>query len=270
MLPITGTIRSAVKLAELDNKWQQKKQKGGKAFEKDLDPQTRQIMQFQEDIKRMRENRDLSSITSKLKSGGGLTPDEIEYLQKNNPEMYREYMEIKNEKEAYERRLKSCRTKEDVEKLKITKMGSFMAEAKSVMNNPNIPEIKKLTLAEKILKKTMGIQKIHMDFVISNQYQELPDEEELIEIVKEKAEEREPEISEKEETGESQSHMSGETVESGQVTESGDTAESLQIAAAGEPEKQYSFEDALRELSNIIMSSRGRGSGLQYIKESIT
>ncbi len=183
ILPIAGTIRSAVKLAELDRKWQQKKKKGGQAFSKEIDPQ---IRQFQEDLKKMRENRKMGSITSKLKSGAELTSEEIEYLRINAPEAYREYLEVRAEREAYERQLKACRTKEDVERLKFNKMGSLLAEAKAVLNNPNIPEGKKLGLAEKILKKTMAVNIVHIKFVESGRYQQLPDDAEMAEEKKEK------------------------------------------------------------------------------------
>ncbi len=178
MIPIAGTIRNAVKLAELDNKWQQRKKNAGKDPAQAADPQ---IRQFQEDLQRMRKNNQMASISAKLKAGAGLTPEEIKYLQKNSPELYREYLEVRNEKEAYERQLKACKTKEEAERLKINKMGSFMAEAKGIMSNASIPEDKKLELMEKLQKKVMGVQTAHMDFVKSTEYQELPEEEELLE-----------------------------------------------------------------------------------------
>ena len=83
VLPIAGTVRNSVKRAMLDNKWQQKKAKGGKAFSKEMDPQIRQINQFQEDLERMRENNEMNSIVTKLKAGKRLSSDEIEYLKRN-------------------------------------------------------------------------------------------------------------------------------------------------------------------------------------------
>ena len=53
----------------------------------------------------MRESKKLSDISTKLKAGSSLTSEEIEYLQRNNPELYKEYEEIQNEKKAYEREL---------------------------------------------------------------------------------------------------------------------------------------------------------------------
>ncbi len=191
MLPIVGSIRNTVKMAEMDNKWQQKKKNGGKALKAEMSPQERQIQQYKEDIERMREGRQMSDIDAKLKAGGTLTPEEITYLQRNCPEKYKEYVEIKNEREAYKRQMKSCKTKEDVEKLKMNKMSSFLAEAKSVMNNPNIPKGKKLGLMEKILRRVMGIEKEYVKFVNSGRYKNLPTEEELAEEERKKAERNE-------------------------------------------------------------------------------
>lgn len=174
LLPIVGTVRNTVKMAMMDNKWQQRKKTGGKAVKLEEDPQ---IRQFKEDLQRMRENKEMSSISTKLKSGGTLTFEEIEYLKKNSPELYREYLEVQNEKAAYERQLKNCKTKEEVEKLRVSRMSSFLAEAKEIVGNANIPKEKKLSLLEKLLKKVMGDQSVHMNFVESAQYHSLPDDD---------------------------------------------------------------------------------------------
>ncbi|MBR6769741.1 MAG: hypothetical protein IKM28_00580 [Lachnospiraceae bacterium] len=181
ILPIAGTVRNSVKLAMLDNKWQQKKAKGGKAFSKEMDPQIRQINQFQEDLERMRENNEMNSIVTKLKAGKRLSSDEIEYLKRNAPEAYREYVEIQQEKEAYEREIKACKTKDEVERVRFNKISGYLAAAKSVAHNPNIPSGMKAALAEKILKKVAGINSVHMEFVQSVQYKNLPTDAELAE-----------------------------------------------------------------------------------------
>lgn len=186
ILPIFGTIRNTVKMAEMDQKWQQKK-KDGNVLKKEMDPQARQIQKYKEDLQQMRESRQMASIDAKLKAGGLLTPEEITYLQQKCPQKYKEYMELKNERETYKRQMESCKTKEDVEKLKMAKMNGFLAEAKSVKNNPNIPKGQKKAIMEKILRRTMGIQDEYMEFVRSGKYQALPTEEELAEETKEKA-----------------------------------------------------------------------------------
>lgn len=204
ILPIAGSIRNTVKLAEMDSKWQQKKKNGGKALKAEMSPQERQIQQYKEDIERMRESKQMSDIDAKLKAGGTLSPEEITYLQRNCPEKYKEYVEIKNEREAYKRQMKSCKTKEDVEKLKMTKVNSFLAEAKSVANNPNIPKGAKVGLMEKILRRVMGLEKEYIKFVNSSQYKNLPTQEEVAEEAEKKAEQNEAAVEELGEEAEDQ------------------------------------------------------------------
>ena len=155
-------------------------------FQKEMTADERMMARYQEDLENMRKNDTMNSISNKLRSGQELTPDEVQYLQRNNPALYQEYQEIKSEKEAYERGLKNCKTKEDVERFKINKMNGYLAQAKSVMNNPNIPKGQKKALMEKILGKTMGIEKVHMKFVSSGRYASLPTDEELAEEKKRK------------------------------------------------------------------------------------
>ena len=186
MLPImSGTIYSMGKMAELESKWKQKKE-SGKIFQKEMTAEERLMARYQEDLENMARNDTMNSISGKLRSGQELTPEEVRYLQKNNPALYQEYQEIRSEKEAYERGLKNCKTKEDVERFKINKMNGYLSQAKSVMNNPNIPKGQKKALMEKILGKTMGIEKVHMKFVASGGYAALPTDEEFAEEKKRK------------------------------------------------------------------------------------
>ncbi len=181
-----GTVQNMVALANMDSKWKLKKEELGKRELAEMDPVSRQIALYKEDLEKMRESRQKEDINNKLKAGEGLTPEEMDYLKKTDPKAYKEYQELQQEKEAYEKRLKSCETKEDVEELKLNTMGQFMAAAKQVASNPNIPKGKKKELMERILKKVMGVQKKHIEFVVSGRYQSLPTEEEEAEKKKRK------------------------------------------------------------------------------------
>ncbi len=182
----SGTVQNMAALANMDNKWKLKKKELGKKEFAEMDPVSRQIALYEEDLAKMRESRQKEDINNKLKVGEGLTPEEIDYLKKTDPKAYKEYQELQQEKEAYEKKLKSCDTKEDVEELKLNTMGQFMAAAKQVASNPNIPKGKKKELMERILKKVMGVQKKHIEFVVSGRYQSLPTEEEEAEKKKQK------------------------------------------------------------------------------------
>ena len=178
-----GTIYNAVKMTQMENQWQKKQQdlngkKDKKDKNKELTVEEKQLQRYEEDLAQMRESNKKSYISNKLMSGGELTAGEIEYLKRNAPELLKEYEEIEQGKEAYRKQLKGCKSKEDVEKLKTTKMGEFMAQTKKIASNPNIPKSKKIGLLEKIMKKMAVIQKEHQKFVKSLAYKSLPEKTE--------------------------------------------------------------------------------------------
>lgn len=261
MLPIVGSIRNTVNLAVMDSKWQQKKKNGG-VLKEEMDPQARQIMQYKEDLAKMRESKQMASIDAKLNSGGLLTPEEITYLQNKCPEKYREYVELKNEREAYKRQMESCKTKEEVEKLKLSKMNSFLAEAKSVKNNPNIPEGKKKELMEKILRRTMGIQDEYMEFVRSGRYKELPTEEELAEEKREKTGQN---IENSEVENPNQEENKNEISEKSDGTENKDGLEQKEMEIEGENIK-ISQETKKSEINKLPDSKQAADMVFQEIE----
>ena len=176
MIPMIGTIKSAVKLAELDSKWQQKKDNiGNKIFQPDeqKSPEKLQIDAFQEDLERMRESNDYAMVYNKLKSGKKLSPEEVEYLQKNDPQAYADYKIAQAEKEAFKKKLKNCKTKDEVRELKVSEMGNYLAQAKTVSSNPNIPKSKKLEILGRIMSRVMGLEEVYQEFVKSPNYTEL-------------------------------------------------------------------------------------------------
>ena len=173
---IAGTIKNDVNFAVVDNKWQQKKQNPGKSSE-DLTPEERELQRFQEQAASIRESKKPADIDAKLQAGGKLTAEEIEYLKKNDPEALKEYEEVQRERESYKKQLRNCKSKEEVEKLKMTKMGRYMSEAKEIANNPYIPKAQKYKLMKKMLKKTSAVEAEQEKFLQSLKYAKLPDEE---------------------------------------------------------------------------------------------
>lgn len=180
MMSIAGTISNSVKLAQMEGRWYQKKNAASKKKdEKNMTAEERQMLRFQEDAERMREAGKRADLDAKIKAGGTLTKEEAEYLKEKDPEAYRDYEEIKREKEYYENQLKKCKTKEEVEKLKNTRMGMFMSEVKSISQNPHIPKFKKKKWIEKLYSKMANDEKAHESFVKSLTYTDLPTEEEV-------------------------------------------------------------------------------------------
>lgn len=176
----TGTIQSQVSLQMLDLKWQKKKQDINS--KKDTEGMTQDeilLDSLERQAQTERERSATSELYTKLKTGGTLTEEEIAYLKEHDPEALAEYEKAQTEKKAYENALKNCRTKEDVQRLKLNRMGSFAAQAKEIASNPYIPKDKKVVLMQRLNNEVCMIRDAHQAFEKSWAYEELPEEQEL-------------------------------------------------------------------------------------------
>lgn len=174
-----GTMQNYLKTSAMTMKWEEKKQNltKKKGEERELTPKEREIENLQRDMAHIREGNQIGQLDIKLKSGGELTDEELEYLKTKNPELYNKAIEIKRERAAYKKQLENCKTKEDVEELRANKLQRFTSEIKSIKSNPNIGEGKKLELIEQIGRRFMGIMNEHNKFVGTTKYKELPSEQ---------------------------------------------------------------------------------------------
>ena len=192
MQMISGTVKNAVQLQVLNNKWQQKKDSGKltkdeRNARENWTKEDYLIQDIKEQAEQNRKAEHNTRIDNKIMAGGTLTPDEEKYLEQNNPEALKKYKEIKAEKKLYEEKLKKCRTKEEVERVKLNTMGEYASALKKVVNDPLIPKSEKLAKAREMLAKTNNVQNVHISFVNSSEYEELPAEgEEAVERTEER------------------------------------------------------------------------------------
>ena len=202
MFTMAGTIKRSVRMAALDQKWQQKKNSFGQDKKKltEMTAEERQLQDFREQAEQMRKSQKHANIDAKLAAGEELTPEEIEYLRQNNPQALKDYEDTQKERESYKRALRNCRTKEEVERLKYTKMGQFMAEAKKISSNACIPKGKKVALLKRILQQATAVEDEHKEFLKTSRYASLPTEEEAREAEKAEKEQREAETTGADET----------------------------------------------------------------------
>lgn len=202
MFTMAGTIKRSVRMAALDQKWQQKKNSFGQDKKKlaEMTAEERQLQDFREQAEQMRKSQKHANIDAKLAAGEELTPEEIEYLRQNNPQALKDYEDTQRERENYKRALRNCRTKEEVERLKYTKMGQFMAEAKKISSNACIPKGKKVALLKRILQQATAVEDEHREFLKTSRYASLPTEEEAREAEKAEKEQREAETTGADET----------------------------------------------------------------------
>lgn len=200
-------------------KWQQKKTNSdftadGSTKLKDATAmQAEQIRQEQADGS----NKLMSQIRTKLASGKKLTREEMEFLQKNDPQTYQKVKAIEAEQKSYENELKKCKTKEEVQRAQMNRTAASLSVVNSVEHNPAIPEGQKLALIWQEHMKNMAFEESTRAFIESGRYAQLPTEAEK------QAAEKELEEAKKEELG------IEDPAERTEETESADNAESTSV-----------------------------------------
>ena len=168
----------------LNNKWKQKKESGNVLSKQELNERSTwtseqfMIADFQDQLEHNRETQKRQKIDNKIMSGGSLSPEEISYLEKNDPVALKKYRETKEEKESYKEKLRQCKTKEEVDRVKLQKLGELESSLSSVVNDPTIPKSAKLAKAHEIRAKTNNLEAAHLEFVKSADYKSMPTDDE--------------------------------------------------------------------------------------------
>lgn len=198
-----GNLGNYIKNFKLETKWKEKKDSGDYTKKMEARKAAKKAVEFMaEQMREEKQNsdKDMQTITLKLSSGKKLSQKEMEYLSKKNPQLYQKAKQIEAEKEKYKENLKKCKTKEEVQRLKASYVGEALSKVNSIVNNPHIPEGKKLELVMEIHAKVCAVVETEKEFVESGEYAKLQTEAERNEELKEKAEAEEikPEEEEKE------------------------------------------------------------------------
>ena len=146
---------------KLQMKWQQRKSSGDyltkgysgtKESQKDQelqDPQSRLLESMKPDESASMRQQ----ISTKMMAGKRLSSAEMEYLKENDPQTYQKARTIEMEREAYERRLKQCRTKEEVQRVKFSQAASSLATVKMMNSIPPFPNSRNLPVISQNLNK---------------------------------------------------------------------------------------------------------------------
>ena len=178
-----GTVNSYVKGFEMENKWQTKKKSGDFKPEKkksEIEQKNDQFKAFFKQQQELEKDKDktLEKIQNKVNSGEKLTPEEMRYLQQKNPMLYDEVRKLENECKQYEKKLRSCKTKDEVKEAKMQKTGEILTKVSSIQNNPTIPKEQKFALIMHEQKRMNAIEKVTLKFVKSGEMEKLPTREE--------------------------------------------------------------------------------------------
>lgn len=196
-----GSMHNYINTTKMQQKWKLKKSSGNfkadgtKSIGEWIEKQQKKNSSNPLGITRNEETTDkmLQDINNKLAVGKKLTLEEREYLKQKNPQLYRQLEQQEAEEKQYKEDLKHCKTKEEVQKLKMSKVAASLSVVNSVKNNPNIPEGAKLGLIAAEQQKMRAIEEATVKFVQSERYAKLPTEAEKAEaekILQEAEEER--------------------------------------------------------------------------------
>ena len=170
-MKIMGTVSSYVKGIELNKKFQERKNNSFLVDDKKQeDPR---ITEFKRLSEEQRRSHAISSIYGKLMSGQELSPSELEYLRKHSPDLYEKAVKIKQERAEYKRELANCRSKEDVERLRQSKLLGFASEARAI-SRAKIPPEEKREKLEFLTMRMNAVLNEHHKFTQSAEYQKLP------------------------------------------------------------------------------------------------
>ena len=193
---ITGTISNAVRQDFLSKKFEAKKKSGNILSKQEKNsivnrtPEQSMIERFREEMKQNKENSKINGIANKVTNGEDLTPEEEQYLAAKNPGLFNSYKQAKLEQKAYEEKLKNCKTKDEVQRLKTNTVNGYLAEMSAAKGTGSKGAI--VVTAKKVLAKLKNIEKVELEFIESGAYSSLPTEaDEQIEETRETVEENE-------------------------------------------------------------------------------
>lgn len=214
-----------------------------------MTPEQRQIEQFKEQLAESKEQSKNNELAYKIMNGEDLTLEEEEYLAKNNPGQLSAYRRVKAERHAYEEKLRKCKTKDEVQRLKTNTMNSYLAELKATRGEA------KLAKAMELLGKVRNIGKAELNFIKSGGYANLPTEaDEEQERAKERNRENEEELNVVKESANSDDEYEEENVsiEDDEIEDDSNSADTKENKDVIYDERKK--EDSLLEEIEIICS----------------
>lgn len=182
-----GTIGAYTKNLKMQTQWTMKKQSGDvTSHRKSLD-EWLQTSTFDTSDKDTANDSQLRSIQAKLDAGQKLTAEERAYLKAKDPQEYAELEASEQEQRSYEQKLKRCKSKEEVQRLKMTHLGASLARVKSIENNSSIPPEKKLQLAKQEQRRCERLEESTQEFIRRGEYEKLPTDHEMAKAEQEEA-----------------------------------------------------------------------------------
>lgn len=265
------SLNSYTRNMEMQMKWQKRKDSSdftadGKMKLDLISRQAEEIRQAQADG-----SAKLSSqIRSKLANGKKLTIEEMEYLQKNDPQLYQKVKSIEAEQKNYENELKRCKTKEEVQRVRTNHAAASLSTVNNIKNNPNIPEGKKLELIWQEHMKNQALEEVTKEFVESGKYAKLPTEAEKAEAEKELKEAKEAELGIEDPAEEAEEKDKAEADSETDSTKEDRPADSIKEARPADGAESSSAESQAGKVKKAMVDEAVQSSRAALQKHEMT
>lgn len=180
-IQMLSTLNQYIKTLSMRTEWDLKRESGdiaghGKTLDQWLNHSAGSSREVAED--QGAGDGKLQSIQMKVYNGRALTLKEKAYLKEHDPETYEKARSLERQKRAYEEALKRCRTKEEVQRLKLAHLGASLSVVNAVKNDPHITKAKKLEILMLENGKMANLEKATQKFMESSAYKKLPGERE--------------------------------------------------------------------------------------------
>lgn len=178
---LVTSLNSFVKNMEMNVKWKERQEEKNYAPDSTGDGEDSVSKDFQKKIDEIRyPEYDRSSqmeadIEIKLTAGKKLRGEELEYLKNHDRAMYQKVKIINRERDAYEKALLSCKTKEEVEQLKADYAAAAVRRINAIRNDTGISAEKKGELFKMEHFRAAALDDAMHGFMESSDYTLLPE-----------------------------------------------------------------------------------------------
>ena len=98
------------------------------------------------------DNSRMEQIRAKLQYGGKLTEKERQFLKNKDPKAYSDRVKEEEEQKNYERALRTCRTADEAQYLKLGRITRSLSNIKEAEKNPELSKEEKLKVASRELR----------------------------------------------------------------------------------------------------------------------
>lgn len=174
-LNVVGNMHTHLKHLKMQDDWNKRQLSGEDASSEAAHVDTWQQNVSGQESPEKQDGQKLETIQRKRDLGGKLTQEEKAHLRRNAPEEYAELVQEERAEKAFAQALRSCRSREEVERLRMSRLQCARETIQDVENDPDIPAEKKLRIAVSQQRQLRAAEEAVREFSEEESYRKLPE-----------------------------------------------------------------------------------------------